>query len=105
MNRRESSEKWWINQKFTEDLSSIRGNLYQAIQAQHLINYFPRKFNRGDHIIDIGCGPGFYSNLMAATGASVLGIDPNETYIDIARKNAKENACFEIFNPAYPANC
>ena len=96
LNRRESSEKWWINQKFTEDLSSIRGNLYQAIQAQHLINYFPRKFNRGDHIIDIGCGPGFYSNLMAATGASVLGIDPNETYIDIARKNAKENACFEI---------
>ena len=32
---------------------------------------------------------------MADTGASVLGIDPNETYIDIARKNAKEKAHFE----------
>ena len=48
--------------------------------------------------MDVGCGIGFYSNMMAQAGANVLGVDPNEKYIDIARNKAAAGAQFEVLN-------
>ena len=94
---REVSSKWWLNQKFTEDLRHLRSDsLYETIQADYLKNYFQNKFSDRDVIVDIGCGTGFYTNMMAETGASVLGVDPNEDYIRIASANAINGAHFEV---------
>ena len=36
--------------------------------------------------LDIACGSGIYSRLMAAAGAKVLGVDVTETFLNIARE-------------------
>ena len=95
---RESADEWWVRQKFTSDLQGLRTNLYKSIQGEYLKRYFQRKFVENDVIVDLGCGIGFYSNLMALTGAKVLGIDPNEGYIKHAREYATDGASFEIVN-------
>jgi len=96
--QRELPEEWWLRQKFSEDFSQVRNNLYGAVQVSYLDSYFRRRAPKGCSAVDIGCGIGFYSNMMAQAGAAVLGIDPNEKYIEIARQNAVGGAQFEVLD-------
>ena len=98
LSKRENSSKWWVKQKFNEDFTSLKNNLYNAIQGNFLKTYFDQKFHSGDKVVDLGCGVGFYSNMIAKCGASVLGIDPNEDYIEIAKKNADKGTRFEVLD-------
>lgn len=41
-------------------------------------------------ILDVGCGPGFYSMLFGSKGYSVTGIDYSDKMVEEARKNAKD---------------
>lgn len=79
-------DDWWISQKFTEDISSIKNNLYKSIQESFLKEFFQRRFSEKHTILDLGCGVGYYSKLMAKTGAKVIGVDPNEQFIKIGNK-------------------
>lgn len=99
---REFAEDWWLRQKYTEDYSRVLNNLYGAVQANYLEGYFKRRFTRDSFVIDMGCGIGFYSNMMAQAGASVLGIDPSEKYIEIARNKAADRAQFKALNVGTP---
>jgi len=83
--RRLSPESWWLTQKFTDDLTEVKGNLYGAVQAAFLKEYLPKKFGPGMRVIDLGCGPGYFTDLIARTGADTLGLDPNVAYLDVAR--------------------
>lgn len=94
--RREDPSKWWVKQKFSEDFKSLRSNLYLAIQGAFLEKFFAQKIKPGLKIVDIGCGIGFYANMMARFGADVLGVDPNESYIQIARQNSVFRAKFSV---------
>lgn len=86
--------QWWYQQKFTQDLSGIRNNLYKAVQEHYLRRYFPNKLHAGVTIVDVGCGIGFYSRLMASCGAEVVAVDPNAGYIDNASKQELPNLRF-----------
>ena len=44
--------------------------------------------NRPLRVLDAGCGPGFFSVLLARAGHSVVGIDGSERMLLHARKNA-----------------
>src|SRR6056297_2665814 len=47
-------------------------------------------------ILDLGCGPGFYSKRLAEAGYSVTGVDFSKKSIDYAKKQAeKENLDIE----------
>jgi SAM-dependent methyltransferase len=93
---REDPSKWWLSQKFKESLTELRDNLYRAVQGHNLERYIKDKFHAGMTVVDIGCGPGYYSNMIARTGADVIGIDPNDGYLQIARMNAPSNARYEL---------
>ncbi len=96
---RKSPSKFWLEQKFAGDLLSVRSdNLYGAVQAHYLKDYFSRKISPDDEVLDVGCGTGIYAKMMAKAGAHVLGIDPSEEYIKIARDQALGNTRFEIMN-------
>lgn len=43
---------------------------------------------RGESVVDLACGNGFFSEAFAKEGAQVTGIDVSEELIAIARKNA-----------------
>ncbi len=103
LERRISPSKWWIEQKFSEDLQSVRNdNVYGAVQMHYLENYFPQKIKKGDVIVDMGCGIGLYAHMMARCGADVLGIDPNKEYIQYAQKNAVGKSRFEVMKIGNP---
>lgn len=53
----------------------------------------------GKSVLDIGCGPGFYSITLAKAGAAkVMGIDFAKDMIDIARKTAQKENVQDICN-------
>ena len=94
--RREYPEDWWLKQKFHEDFEHVRENLYGMVQAPYLKNYFRRRLKAGDHVVDLGCGIGLYSKWMAETGATVVGVDPNNKYIELAKKRMESGVSFEV---------
>jgi len=98
LNLRKSPEKWWVEQKFNQDYTSTKKNLYDAIQSNFLEKYFSRKIKSEHTVVDIGCGVGYYSNMMAKKGAKVTGVDPNPEYIKIAEKNAVPNTEFIVMD-------
>jgi len=81
---------WWVSQKFKEGAQEIRSdNLYGAVQHAFLAEWLPKKIRSGQTVLDLGCGPGVISKMMANLGAKVLGIDPNAEFIALALKDAR----------------
>lgn len=94
--RKEDPDGWWMRQKFSPDQLSVRRDtLYGAIQNTFLEEYTQQRIRKGMSVVDLGCGTGVYSNLIASRGASVLGVDPSEEYLAVAREHAREGARFE----------
>ena len=52
---------------------------------------------RGKDVIDIGCGEGRTTRYIVRTAASVLGVDPDEEAIFLARDNAADEADASTF--------
>jgi 2-polyprenyl-3-methyl-5-hydroxy-6-metoxy-1,4-benzoquinol methylase len=44
----------------------------------------------GDHVLDLGCGPGLYSNRLAQLGLQVTGVDYSNRSIEYARWSAED---------------
>jgi SAM-dependent methyltransferase len=44
----------------------------------------------GDHILDLGCGPGLYAQRLAQAGFQVTGVDFSQNSIDYAHSQARE---------------
>ncbi|MDG1144156.1 MAG: methyltransferase domain-containing protein [Burkholderiales bacterium] len=89
---------WWVDQKFSIPGKEIRDNLYSAIQDNFLKNYLKEIIEPDMRVLDLGCGPGYFSNMMSSYGANVIGVDPSESYLAIARENAVGNIRFEKAN-------
>ena len=96
IDKRQNPAEWWVNQKFSPDRKNLKENLYKYIQEDFLKSLFNERFTSNHSILDIGCGVGLYSKMMGETGASVIGIDPNEKYIEIANEGKKDNVQFRV---------
>jgi cyclopropane fatty-acyl-phospholipid synthase-like methyltransferase len=68
--------------------ASSRNSAFITKSVDWIINKF--KINADSKVIDFGCAVGHYTNALAATGASVTGIDFNATTLDYARQQASE---------------
>lgn len=98
LNLRESPDTWWKKQKFNDNFSNTKNNLYRAIQTNFLKKYIPTKFTKNSNVLDLGCGVGFYSKMIGKTGATVKGLDPNEKSINIAKEKCPKNVTFKVAN-------
>jgi len=85
---------WWCGQKFTNDGTGIRENLYKFVQEAHMRPYFERAIAKGERVVDVGCGIGYYSRMMAGCGAEVIGVDPSADYMERAEKGAAQSPRF-----------
>lgn len=82
-------DKFWTSQKFKDD--DVLDNLYRYIQLDFFKNYLDSMSLKDKKVLDVGCGTGYYSKLLLEKGAEVVGIDPNEDYIKIAKENTKNH--------------
>ena len=60
----------------------------EIIQAH--VKYIDKLLAPGSHILDLTCGPGFYTQILAKMGHRCLGVDFSPASIDYARAQAAE---------------
>jgi len=67
---------------------------------EHLHRYaFTRDYIKGKIVLDLACGSGYGSNMMAAYASHVIGVDISEKTVQEARKKyLRENLCFKAGN-------
>lgn len=82
-------EPWraWQRQKFSEDGKKIIGENYVHVQEPFFDKRYTNKNLSGSHILDFGCGNGYFSNKFAKAGACVIGIDSSKELLALAKKN------------------
>ncbi|QJW95078.1 class I SAM-dependent methyltransferase [Frigoriglobus tundricola] len=75
-----------FNQAQYDDFLAKSGDVYARTKYEVLLRWLR---GRGpQRVINAGCGSGELSNLLAAAGHRVVGIDPDPTYIKLARDRA-----------------
>lgn len=67
-------------------LSMSRGRADDAALAIGLTGLAP-----GDHLVDIGCGPGRAARLAASHGAAVVAVDPARVMLRVARLSTRRS--------------
>ncbi|MEM1484184.1 class I SAM-dependent methyltransferase [Oscillospiraceae bacterium PP1C4] len=70
---------------------------YKPGKIRAICEYLPfaMHLQKGDSIVDLGCGPGLYCSLLAQKGFLLTGIDASENSIQYARKlNSARNTIF-----------
>ncbi len=55
----------------------------------------------GKKVFDLGCGYGLLSESFAADGADVVGMDPSENLLKVARERAKEKGLAISYRPGH----
>ncbi len=96
MELKELIEKRWqasaagYGESIRKELSDERGK-WEAYIQKHVI------IEEGMKILDIGCGPGFFTILMSGKGHETMGIDASSKMIEEAKKNAKQESANAVF--------
>ncbi len=87
MDAAERAKRWSsgenYNRYITDELNSFRKDAWKQ-QVGKLLD------GEGLRILDIGCGPGFFSCILTEMGHHVTGIDSSEGMLSCARENAKK---------------
>ncbi|MFA4981137.1 MAG: methyltransferase domain-containing protein [Candidatus Omnitrophota bacterium] len=51
---------------------------------------------KGGKVLDVGCGPAVYTDILSKAGYEIYGVDPSENMIGIAKTKGFENASFFV---------
>ena len=78
---------YWNQRSFGYSLDNQEELLKDQEKWIELINRY-LKINKGMKVLDLGCGPGFFSVLLANLGCQVIGIDYSDKMLEEAKKNA-----------------
>lgn len=89
------SREWWApkgKMRPLHALNPVRIAFFKEI-ACDLFDRSPRKLDclSGLRILDIGCGGGILAEPLARLGADVVGIDPAEENVEIAKLHAEQS--------------
>jgi 2-polyprenyl-3-methyl-5-hydroxy-6-metoxy-1,4-benzoquinol methylase len=70
------------------DVSSRNINFINR-SVSWIVDHF--NLNAGSYLLDLGCGPGLYTNRFAQKGINVIGVDFSERSLEYARRTANNN--------------
>jgi len=79
-------DEWWYSQKFDPETGKVRDSLYRYVQKEFIDGYIGSLDLAGSAVLDFGCGSGLASQLFAAGGAHVTGVDPDPTALATAER-------------------
>jgi 2-polyprenyl-3-methyl-5-hydroxy-6-metoxy-1,4-benzoquinol methylase len=60
--------------------------IYVGEISKYYVNFFKKNLKKGSAILDIGCGPGYFSLELARAGFKVTAIDISDGAIQVAKK-------------------
>jgi len=63
--------------------------LYVGEMSKYYVNFFKKKLKKKAKILDLGCGPGYFSLELARAGFEVVGVDISKGAIVSANKTLK----------------
>lgn len=82
---------------FTDETSADPGSLayFRAHEAVYLTDVFPKAvipdrffpFTSGSSILDVGCGPGFWTRMLARRNYTVTAVDLTETAVALTKQS------------------
>ncbi len=75
-----------------EELSTRQKIVWRSLLLEKITKQFPDKDPKELKILDLGCGPGFFSIILSELGYSVTAVDYTFSMLEEAKKNAGENA-------------
>lgn len=84
MNTQKTS--WDKVAKWYDNLLALEGTYQKEVILPNLLRLLDIK--RGDLILDLACGQGFFSREFFKKGAQVIGVDISKELIEIAKKNS-----------------
>lgn len=88
------TENYWTNradgysQVNQEELSGVQHENWKDFLVQEIERHYPGHQPSEIHILDIGCGPGFFSVILAECGYAVTAIDYTQAMLEKAKENA-----------------
>ena len=77
---------WWTAQKFEPDLKTLRPTPYRDIEQKFLERHFAETLP-GLDVLEVGCGTGFFTAMIARHAAHAVGMDYNADYIAAAKRD------------------
>lgn len=80
---RQHAQSWWDPKGTVKSLHDINPLRLGYIEQNYLL--------KGCKVLDVGCGGGLLSEAMAKKGAAVVGLDANESLINVAKLHALES--------------
>jgi SAM-dependent methyltransferase len=83
---------WYVN-FFGEDYLNIYRHTFTAERTEKEVAFAERKLEleAGARVLDLCCGPGRHSVLLAKRGYKVTGLDLSPSYLDLARRAAADS--------------
>ena len=84
--RKTPVNEWWAQQKFSDSNKAKRSSLYHSVQERFLREFF-REHLTDVTVLDVGAGLGQWSFEMAKHAKVVLGVDYDQSYVDIASQS------------------
>lgn len=79
---------WGGVAKWYEKLLSGEGTYQKEVILPNLLRLMDIK--RGEKVLDLACGPGFFSKEFVRAGAKVLGVDISSELIAVAKESVKD---------------
>src|SRR3989344_1131193 len=75
---------------------SVVGHYQQKVILPNLTRLVAPK--KGEVILDLGCGEGYFAKKFAHDGARVIGVDNSKKLIALAQKNAGPNEEYHVWS-------
>jgi SAM-dependent methyltransferase len=83
---------WYVN-FFGEDYLNIYRHIFTAERTEKEVTSVERRLELkiGARVLDLCCGPGRHSVLLAKHGYKVTGLDLSQSYLDLAQRSATDS--------------
>ena len=97
---KEKNTSWGKVSSWYDDLLNDEDTYQKKVILPNLLRILNIK--KGDRILDVGCGQGYFSREMAAIGAEVKGIDISKELISIAKSKEMKNVSYVVGSASDP---